>query len=128
VRNEVVAASLAEIFYEMDKLRSLPVPEAELVDAQNYLSGVFSMGLATQDGLLTQFSTVALNELPDDYLETYRQKVRALTPEDLLATARKYLDSPNMQIVLVGDRAQIESQAVLFGELEIYDAQGARLD
>ena len=128
VRNDVVAASLTEIFYEMDKLRSLPVPEAELADAQNYLSGVFSMGLATQDGLLSQFSNVALNELPDDYLETYRQKVRALTPDDLLATAGKYLDSPNMQIVVVGDRAQIESQAQLFGELEVFDAQGKRLD
>jgi len=127
VRNDVVAASLTEIFYEMDKLRSVLVPEAELADAQNYLSGVFSMGLATQDGLLSQLSTVALNELPDDYLETYRQRVRALTPEDLLATARKYLDSANVQIVVVGDRAQIESQAALFGDLEIYDAQGTRL-
>jgi len=125
VRNDVVAASLTEIFYEMDKLRSLPVPE--LADAQNYLTGVFSMGLATQDGLLSQFSTVALNELPDDYLETYRQKIRALTPQDLLEAARKYLDSANMQIVVVGDRARIESQAALFGELQIYDAQGAKL-
>jgi len=127
VRNDVVAASLTEIFYEMDKLRSVPVPAAELADAQNYLSGVFSMGLATQDGLLSQFSTVALNELPDDYLETYRQKVRTLTPEDLLATARKYLDSANMQIVVVGDRAQIESQAALFGDVETYDNQGNRI-
>jgi zinc protease len=124
VRNDVVAASLTEIFYEMDKLRSLPVPEPELADAQNYLSGVFSMGLATQDGLLSQLSTVALNELPDDYLETYRAKVRAVTPEELLAIARKYLDSANMQIVVVGDRAQIELQAALFGELEVFDAQG----
>ncbi len=127
VRNDVVAASLTEVFYEMDKLRSIPVPEAELADAQNYLSGVFSMGFATQDGLLTQFSTVALNELPDDYLETYRAKVRAVTADDLVATARNYLDSANMQIVVVGDRAQIESQAALFGELEIFDAQGNRL-
>jgi zinc protease len=127
VRSDVVAASLAEIFYEMDRLRSLPVPEPELADAQNYLTGVFSMGLATQDGLLSQFSSVALNELPDDYLETYRQKIRALTPDDLLATARKYVDSANMQIVVVGDRAQIESQAALFGELEMYDARGMRL-
>jgi zinc protease len=127
VRNDVVAASLAEMFYEMDKLRSLPVPEAELADAQNYLSGVFSMGLATQDGLLSQIATVALNELPEDYLETYRQKVRAITPDELLATARKYLDSANMQIVVVGDRAQIESQAQLFGDVDIYDAQGKRL-
>jgi zinc protease len=127
VRNEVVAASLTEIFYELDKLRSLPVPESELADAQNYLSGVFSLALATQDGLLSQFSNVAQNELPDDYLETYRAKVRAITSEELLATARKYLDSANLQIVLAGDRTQIESQAALFGEVEVFDAQGNRL-
>jgi zinc protease len=127
VRNDVVAASLTESFYEMDKLRSVPVPESELADAQNYLSGVFSMGLATQNGLLSQIGVVALNELPDDYLETYRQKVRALTPADLLDTARKYLDSANMQIVVVGDRAQMESQAALFGEMEVFDAQGKKL-
>jgi zinc protease len=128
VRNDVVAASLTEMFYEMDKLRSVPVPAPELADAQNYLSGVFSMGLATQDGLLSQLSTVALNELPDDYLETYRQNVRALKPEDLLATARKYLDSANMQVVVVGDRAEIGEQAALFGEVAVYDAQGKRMD
>jgi zinc protease len=127
VRNDVVAASLTEIFYEIDKLRSVPVPEAELADAQNYLTGVFSLGVATQNGLLSQFSTVALNDLPDDYLETYRTKIRALTPDDLLQTARKYFDSANMQMVVVGDRQQIESQAALFGDLEIFDAQGKRL-
>jgi zinc protease len=127
VRNDVVAASLTEIFYEIDKLRSLPVPGPELLDAQNYLTGVFSMGLATQSGLLSQISTLALNDLPDDYLETYREKVRALKPEDVLAAARKYFDSPNMQIVVVGDRKHIESQAALFGELEMFSASGARL-
>jgi zinc protease len=128
VRNDVVAASLTEIFYEMDKLRSVAVPEPELADAQNYLSGIFSMGLATQGGLLAQIGVVALNDLPDDYLETYRQRVRALTPADLLETARKYLDSANMQIVVVGDRAQIEPQARLFGDVEVFDAQGKRLE
>jgi len=127
VRNDVVAASLTEIFYELDKLRSLPVPETELADAQNYLTGVFSMGLATQEGLLTQFSTVELHELPEDYLETYRDKVRALNSADLLAAARTYFDSANMQVVVVGDRAQIEEQASLFGEVEVYDNQGALL-
>src|ERR1700687_378720 len=127
VRNDVVAASLTEIFYEMDKLRSLPVPAAELADAQNYLTGVFSMGLATQEGLLGPLATVALNNLPNDYLDTYRAKVRAVKPAGLLNTARQYLDSANMQIVVVGDCTQIESQARLFGDLEIYAAQGAPL-
>lgn len=127
VRNDVVAASLTEIFYELDKLRALPVPEPELADARNYLSGVFSLGLATQSGLLSQIATVALNELPEDYLETFRDKVRALTADDLFGTARRYLDSPNMQIVVVGDRTEIEPQAALFGEIEVFDAQGKHL-
>ncbi len=127
VRNDVVAASLTEIFYEIDRLRSVPVPEAELADAQNYLTGVFSLGLATQSGLLSQFSTVELHELPEDYLERYREKIRSFTPQDLLEAARKYFDSANMQVVVVGDCSQIEGQARLFGELEIYDTQGKRL-
>jgi zinc protease len=127
VRNEVVAASLTEIFYEIDRLRSLPVPDNELLDAQNYLTGVFSMGLATQSGLLSQISTLALNELPADYLETYRQKVRAVTPGDVLTASRGYFDSANMQIVVVGDREQVESQAALFGDLETYDGRGNRV-
>jgi predicted Zn-dependent peptidase len=77
---------------------------------------------------LSQLSTVELNDLPADYLETYRAKVRALKPEDLLATARKYFDSANMQIAVVGDRAHIQEQAALFGDVEVFDNQGKRLD
>jgi zinc protease len=123
VRNDVVAASLTEIFYEIDRLRSLAVGEDELSDARTYMSGVFSLGLATQDGLASQLSTVYLNELPDNELETYRQRVRALSPADVLTAARAYFDSPNAQITIVGDRGQIGDQAGLFGEVTEYSAE-----
>jgi hypothetical protein len=32
-----------------------------------------------------------------------------------------------MQIVVVGDRTQIEQQVALFGDLDVYDAQGKHL-
>jgi len=126
VRNDVVAATLAEMFYELDRMRALPVPEDELADARNYLSGVFSLGLATQDGLLGQLATVYLNELPEDYLEKYRERVRALTADEVLAAARTYFDSANAQVVVVGERKAVESQAALWGEMEVFDAQGNR--
>jgi zinc protease len=123
VRNDVVAASLTEIFYEIDRMRSLAVAEDELSDARTYMSGVFSLGLATQDGLASQLSTVYLNELPDNELETYRQRVRALSAADVLAAARAYFDSANAQIIVVGDRGQIGDQAGLFGEVTEYSAE-----
>ncbi len=126
VRNEVAAATLTEIFYEMDRMRALPVGEEELADARNYLSGVFSLGLGTQDGLAGQLATAYLNELPEDYLETYRDNIRALTAEDVLAASRRYFDSANAQIVVVGERKDLAEQAALFGDLEVYDALGNR--
>jgi zinc protease len=126
VRNDVAAATLTEIFYEMDRMRSLPVTVEELESARSYLTGVFSLGVATQDGLLGQLSTIYLDRLPEDHLETYRQRVHALTADDVLAAARRHFDSPDAQIILVGDRAQIAEQAALFGELTQYDAQGNR--
>jgi zinc protease len=124
VRNEVVAATLTEMFYEMDRMRSLPVTPEELESARNYLAGVFSLGVATQTGLLTQLSTVYLERLPENYLETYRERIRALTAEDVLTAARRHFDSANEQIVIVGDRDQIAEQAALFGDVETLDAQG----
>ena len=47
-------------------------------------------------------------------------------PIDILVAARKYFDSANAQIVVVGDRAQIGEQAALFGEVTEYDAHGVK--
>jgi zinc protease len=126
VRNDVAAATLTEMFYEMDRMRSLSVGDAELDDARNYVSGAFSLGVATQDGILGQLSTVYLDGLPDDYLETYREKIRSLTADDVLLAARRYFDSANAQIVMVGEADQLAAQAALFGEVDVYDAQGNR--
>ena len=123
VRNDVVAATLTEVFYELDRMRSLPVGEDELSDARTYMSGVFSLGLATQEGLASQLSNVYLYDLPEDYLETYRQRIRALKAADVLAAARAYFDSANAQIIVVGDRSQMADQARLFGHVTEYDAQ-----
>jgi zinc protease len=127
VRNDVVAATLTEIFYELDRMRALPVQAAELADALHYMTGVFSLGLGTQGGIASQLSTVLLNDLPEDYLETYRERVRALTAKDVLEAARRYFDSAHAQIVIAGDRTTIEEQAALFGDVEVFDAQGNRI-
>lgn len=127
VRNDVVAATLTETFYELDRMRALPVSEAELSDAINYVCGTFSLGIATQDGLLGQMSTVYLDRMPENYLESFRDRIRALKTSDVLSAARHHFDSPNARIVIVGDRAQVEPQAVLFGDVKVWDTLGHAL-
>jgi zinc protease len=127
VRNDVVAATMTEIFYELDRIRALPVGEDELADTRNYMSGVFSLGLGTQDGIAGQLGGVLLDGLPEEYLEKYRERIRAMQPGDVLEAARKYFDSANAQIIVVGDREAAAAQAGLFGDVEMYDAAGNRI-
>jgi len=126
VRNEVTAATLTEIFYEMDLIRSLPVGAEELADAKNYMTGAFSLGVATLEGVMGQISSVYLDEMPEDYLETYREKIQALTAEEILLAARRYFDSANAQIVVVGDSSALREQVALFGDVEEWTADGQR--
>jgi zinc protease len=47
-------------------------------------------------------------DLPDDYFNTYIQRILAVTKDDVLRTAKKYLDPEKMAIIVVGDRKMIE--------------------
>ncbi|MFO7903234.1 MAG: insulinase family protein [Pirellulaceae bacterium] len=63
---------------------------------------------------------------PDDFLETYIEKLQAVTAEDVLAAARKYLRPDEMVIVVVGDREEFDGDLSRFGplvekELEDYE-------
>ena len=103
------------MFYEMDRMRSVPVPAEELDSARNYLTGIFSLGVATQEGLLGQLQPSISISSPEGYLESYRERIRALDAGDVLEAARRHFDSANAQIIVVGDREQIIDQAALFG-------------
>ena len=58
VRNEVTGPTLLEIFYELDRMRVLPVEDEELKAAKEYSNGNFSVELASQFGLAGRINTV----------------------------------------------------------------------
>ena len=57
-------------------------------------------------------------DLPDDYFQTYRDHVEAVTAEDVARVAKKYLDPDHLTIVVVGDAAKIEEglKSLPFGQ------------
>ena len=46
--------------------------------------------------------------LPNDYYQTYANNIAAVTKEDLMRVAKRYVDIKHLAIVIVGDRAKIE--------------------
>ena len=125
VRSAVTGESLKEFFFELNRIRDEVVGEDELNDAKNFLAGVFPIRAETQGGLIGLVVGQQLQGLPDDYLETYRDKVRAVTPEDVQRVARKYIHPERISVVIVGDADDILEQVKSFADdISIYDALG----
>ena len=127
VRTPVTSDSLREFFYELERIRTEPVSEKEITDAKSYLTGVFPIRLETQEGLIDQLVQIRMLGLPDDYLETYRDRVQAVTIEQIQRVAQKYVKPGEAAIVVVGDGAQVIEQLKPYSRaIEIYNTAGKR--
>lgn len=127
VRTPVTGESLKEFFYELERIREELVTEKELLDAQNYLTGIFPIRLETLDGLIDQLIQIKMHELPDDYLQTYRERVSAVTREEVQRVARRCVTPERAAIIIVGDADAVMDEIKGYAEeIEIYDSAGKR--
>jgi predicted Zn-dependent peptidase len=124
VRTEVTAPAVEEFLYELDRLRNVKASDKELKDAKNYLCGSFQLGLETQSALAQRLLDVNMYDLPDNYLETYADKVMAISADDVRRVARKMVDEDNLVITVVGDAAKIKHDLEYFAPVEVYDTSG----
>ena len=124
VRNEVTGPTLLEIFYELDRMRVLPVSDEELSAAKEYSTGNFSVELASQFGLAGRINTIYTYNLDKSFINDFRPKIEALTPADIQRAAAKYFDTYRAAIVIVGDWEKVKEQVTPFGEVTMYDAEG----
>ena len=127
VRTPVTGDSLKEFFLELDRIRTEPVSEKEIRDAKSYLTGVFPIRLETQEGMIDQLVQIKMLDLPRDYLQTYRDKVQAVTIEDIQRVAQTYVQPDKAAVVVIGDGAQVTEQIKPYCEdIEVYTTAGKR--
>ena len=110
VTTAVTGPSIKEILYEIDRLQNAPPSAAELDGIKNYLAGVFVIRNSSRGGVINQLQFVDLHQLGDNYLNSYVQKVHAVTPEQVQEMAREYIVKEKLAIVVVGDKQKIADQ------------------
>jgi predicted Zn-dependent peptidase len=87
---------------EMQRICEDPVSTEELERARNYLAIGFARRFETTGDIVSQLRELALHDLPDEYLATFAQRVRAVSREDVLQAARAQLHPGELSIVVVG--------------------------
>ena len=117
VASDVTAAAATEVIREIERMREGEATTAELTLATSYLDGVFPIRYETSEAIAGALSMLVRFGLPDDYFDTYRDRIRSVTTGDLLRVARTWLRPEALQMLVVGDVASVRGQmeALQFG-------------
>lgn len=124
VQTDATAAAVNEILKELNRLRDEEVPAAELNAIKNLMAGHFMQRQQTVQALASQASTIELYGLPADELAAYRDRVMAVTPQQIQAVARKHLRPESLQIAISGDAAKVLEGLSAIGRVREFSADG----
>jgi zinc protease len=102
VNPQNIERAIEAIRAEIARLIAEPVTEEELADNQAYFTGILPLQLESNEGLAGTLLNTETYDLGLDYLLTVRDKIRALTREDLLAAARHYWNPAALVISVAG--------------------------
>lgn len=124
VRNEV-ADSAFQLFIDLgNQLRAEPVPASDLDLAKSYLTGTFPLSIETPQQIAGQVAQALLLGQAKDHVQTWRQRLAAVTAADVQRVARQFINPDNALVVVSGDASILKSKLEKFGKVTVVDEEG----
>ena len=107
------------VLAELSRVRTDPPSEQEVANAQSQEAGNFSLGLETSSAVTSSLVDLDVHGLPEDSLDTFRGRIRALTAEDTARAARDLVPPDRAAILVVGPAEAILPQLEDLGTVEV---------
>ena len=108
-RSETVARATAIVLEEIDGIRSGPVTEEELSNSIASFVETFTRSFSSAASTAGLFAGDEYTGRDPEYLTHYRERISAVTADDVLRVAREYLHPDNLVILVVGNLEAIEA-------------------
>ena len=102
VRNMVTDSTVVEMMKEINRIRTEKVTDEVLKNVKAGYMGKFVMALEQPSTIARYALNIKVNNLPENFYETYLEKINAVTIEDVQRVAQKYFNVDNARIVIAG--------------------------
>ena len=107
VRNMVTDSAVTEIVNEIVRIRTELVDAQLLKNAKAKYVGNFIMRLERPQTVANYALNIKLNNLPEDFYETYLEKINAVTQDDVKRVANRFFDIGRSRIIIVGKGSDV---------------------
>ncbi len=99
---EIIDVALGEVA----QVRERGITPRELLTAQTYLAGLYPLRTETNESVASILADIRIHGLGDDWVELFRDRLRAVTPKQVKAVAAKYLFPQAPAIVVLGKASE----------------------
>lgn len=106
-KNSTTSQAIEIILEEINRVRTSKVSAEELETAKNSSIEVFPRIFSTAAQVAGTFALDEYTKRSPDYWATYRDRIRAVTAEDVQRVAEKYLHADQLVILVVGNIDEI---------------------
>ncbi|HEX6574797.1 MAG TPA: pitrilysin family protein [Gemmatimonadaceae bacterium] len=129
VRTGATDSSIAESVKEFKRIVEEPVPATEVKDQLNNVVSSFPSSVQTVQGLMSRLANVVTYGLPMDFYTTYRERLAAITADDIARVGKAQLNPGAITVVAVGDLKTIEApiRALNIGPVEVWTPDGQKV-
>ncbi|HYK63724.1 MAG TPA: pitrilysin family protein [Patescibacteria group bacterium] len=105
-KNQSSNEAIDLILQQLREIQEKPVSDAELEGAKKFLIGSFPLGIERQSAIASFMIQIEFYDLGLDYAEQYPKLIHAVTKDDVMAVAKKYLHPDSMIVVAVANQSQ----------------------
>ena len=102
VARKNVQQSLQEIYREIERLKSAPIPERELQMVKNYLMGYLMMQLDGPFNTIDVIKSLLLEAESTDHFEVLVRKIKDISPKEIQSLISTYLNQDDLIEIVVG--------------------------
>jgi zinc protease len=103
VATEVTAPAVSHALAEVQGLVEDGPTQREVERARDFIAGVFPLHLETTGQVAARIGELLVYGLPDDFFAFYRDRIRSISPQDVLVAGREMLRPGDMVVVVVGE-------------------------
>lgn len=125
VRNQVADSVVVEIMKELNRMYTEKVTDEELKTVKASYSGNFVMEVEKPETIARYALNIQKNNLPEDFYETFLEKINAVTADDVMRVAQKYFNKDNTRIVVTSKGSEVIPALKKLGyKINYFDKEG----
>jgi len=106
VQTNSTSQSIKEFFNEFIKIKE-NVTDEEVIGAKNYLALGYPNNFESISDYASQLALLVSLDLPIDSFINYTKNINNVTKDEIVNSAKKYIDTKNIVVVVVGDKEKV---------------------